>query len=360
MDPEALPLIVGLPGAGLGWSERSVLEAVKPAGIVLFARNVESISQMRELILQLSELEPAPFLSVDLEGGLVNRFEILWGKLPTPATAAAAGRRAVRALGEAAGAACHCLGIHMDYAPVVDLDHEAGFISYQGRALSGDHERAAALAKVFNEGLKAWCVSGCAKHFPGLGAIPVDTHESLPVLELDRPSLQPHLDVFSSLSQDVPAVMVGHVVVPSLGDNENPASLSTSVIEAASELPGSPVILTDDLEMGAIGGLGTLPELVIRAFKARNHGAIVSRSFPQLEEIADTLRSEAARDDGLRARLREATARVGTLRRDLGLCSASLPAPDETTVEQLWEKARNEAEKKAPMRRQSAAQKPLP
>ena len=71
---------------------------------------------------ELEAIEPRPFVSVDLEGGVVNRMAGLWGELPAPSLAALAGRRAVRALGEASGAACRALGVHLDLAPVVDLD----------------------------------------------------------------------------------------------------------------------------------------------------------------------------------------------------------------------------------------------
>ncbi|MCP4901065.1 MAG: glycoside hydrolase family 3 protein [bacterium] len=343
MKHEVLPLLVGLPGPGLGWSERSVLERVQPAGVILFSRNIESADQVRELIAQLNELEPAPFVCIDLEGGLVNRLTALWGDLPTPRAAAAAGRRAMRALGEAAGAACLNLGIHLDFAPVVDLECEGGFIAHQDRSLSLDPERTVTLARVFNQGLTAWSVSGCAKHFPGLGAVPIDTHDELPKLDLDLDALTPHLGAFEGLAADVPAVMVGHVVVPALGDAKNPASLSSAIVELAAELPGNPVVLSDDLEMGALATHGTLPKLVIRALKARNHGILISKSFDQLETIADELESAIADDSRLRNRFDKANTRLGTLRRDLRHRLASTPAPDETTVSQLWKKAREEA-----------------
>ncbi len=345
MSHEIHPLLVGLPGPGLGWSERSVLEHCRPAGVILFSRNIESTEQVRELVKQLNELEPAPFLCIDLEGGAVNRLKTLWGDLPSPQAAASAGRRAVRALGEAAGAACLNLGIHLDFAPVVDLECEKGFIAHQARSLSLDPERTVTLARIFNQGLGAWSVSGCAKHFPGLGAIPFDTHDKLPTLDLGQNALRPHLQAFEELAAEVPAVIMGHVIVPALGDAKNPATLSAAIIELAAELPGNPVILTDDLEMGALAELGTLPELVLKALRARSHGMLVCKSFDQLEAIADSLEEAVSGDSTLNSRFEEAVSRLGTLRRDLRLRLASTPAPDDTTVSQLWERAREEAKR---------------
>lgn len=345
MKHDLNPLIVGLPGPGLGWSERSVLEHVKPAGVVLFARNVESADQIRELVHQVNELEPAPFVCIDLEGGMVNRLSALWGELPAPSVAAATGRRAVKALGEAAGAACLNLGIHLDFAPVVDLGCENGFIAHQERTLAHDPARTITLARVFNEGLRTWSVSGCAKHFPGLGAIPIDTHDELPTLDLDLDELSPHLDTFRGITKEVPVVMVGHVIVPALGDAKNPATLSSAIIELAADLPGNPVVLSDDLEMGALAELGSLPELVLRALKARSHGMLVCKAFDQLEPITEALHQGLSDDSTLRSRFNEAATRLGTLRRELRLRLASTPAPDDTTVGQLWERARDEAKR---------------
>jgi len=338
------PLVVGLEGLELTDSEREIIEIGRPAGVILFARNAESAEQVRQLVEQIHELETPPFVCVDLEGGMVNRFAALWGPLPSPARSAALGRRAMRALGEAAGAACRSLGIHLDLAPVVDLTCPGCVIDAQERGLAADPERVAALARVFVEGLASWCVTGCLKHFPGLGAVSVDTHEQLPTLDLDRAALEPHLHAFALLSQTVPLVMVGHVVVPALGDPDTPASLSSTVIKRAAALPGSPVILSDDLEMGALAGWGDLPDRVVAALRARNHGVLICRSIRRLPEIVDLLEEEQELDPALRSRVEDDGSRLGTLRRDVLRAAASVPAPDDATVAQLWDLARREAE----------------
>lgn len=336
-------MVVGLPGITLTPGERAVLERVQPAGVILFARNIASQEQTRELTESLQEMETRPFLAIDLEGGVVNRLSGLWGELPTPAAAGAAGRRAVHALGEAAGAACRNLGIHLDLAPVVDLRHPDGLLGHQGRCFSDDPERVAIMARIFNKGLATWGVTGCSKHFPGLGAVPTDTHQELPQLDLDEHEFEPHLAVFSALSQEIPVVMMAHMVVAGLGDAERPASLSRTIVERAANLPGAPVVLSDDLEMGALERFGDLPQRVEAAVRARSHGVLVCASFDRLEEIATHLTELSATDSNLGAGLFEMAARMGTLRRDLCQRCAAIPAPDDTTVEQLWEQARREA-----------------
>ncbi len=339
MRADCLPLVVGIPGTSLSDTERTVLQRIRPAGVILFARNVETSDQVRALAQQLEVVDPQPFVAVDLEGGAVNRLSGVWGDLPSPAAAAASGRKAVRALGEAAGAACRRLGIQLDLAPVVDLERSDTAMSRDGRCLAGDPERVATLALVFNEGLAEWGVSGCLKHFPGLGPVIEDTHLELPVLAADEP-LEPHLEVFERLAHKIPVVMVAHVIVPALGDPDRPATLSRAVVDRAASLPGSPIVLSDDLEMGALAACGDLPDLVVDAFRAHNHGALVCKAFDRLEEIADHLAATATTDPAFESRVHELAARLGTLQRDLCRNAAAIPAPDDTTVAQLWERAR--------------------
>lgn len=340
---ECMPLVVGVPGPDLSSDQIRVLEDIQPAGVILFQRNIESAGQVRELVSQLVEIDPRPFVAIDLEGGMVNRLRPIWGELPSAAEAAAAGRKAVSALGEAAGAACRSLGIHLDLAPVVDLDRPNALMAQQGRCFSADPERVAILARVFNKGLAAWGVRGCLKHFPGLGEIPIDTHLELPRLDLPESDFGGHLEVFSTLSEEIPLVMVGHVVAPGLGDGDRPASLSPVVVRRAAQLPGSPIILSDDIEMGALASCGDLPERVEAALAARAHGVLVCKAFDRLPEIAAHLTEQMATDSSLSTRLLEMAACMGTLRRELCRGAAAIPAPDDTTVEQLWERARVEA-----------------
>ena len=336
----ALPLIVGLPGTVLEAPDLDVLRQVRPVGIILFARNIDSAETVRSLVARLQELDPPPFVCIDLEGGRVNRLSRLWGELPSPAKAAAHGRRAVRALGDAAGAACRSLGIHLDLAPVVDLETENGRLGAEDRCFDPDPERVAQLANTFTDGLAGWCVSGCLKHFPGLGPVSVDTHEALPEILSGEAEIEHDLRPFRELSSRVRMVMVSHAVVPSLGDPERPSSLAPAIIERAASLPGKPVVVTDDLEMGALSGWGDLGDLTMAALDARCHGVILSSRFEELSSIAERLTRKAEQDSRFAKRLENAAVRLGTLRQGLCRDVAAMPTPSDETVAQLWEAAR--------------------
>ena len=103
------------------------------------------------------------------------------------------------------------------------------------------------------------------------------------------------------------------------------------------------MVLSDDLEMGALSGLGDLPELVVGALRARNHGVLVCKAFHRLPEIMDRLEEEMASEPALRLRVAETAARLGTLRRDLCRATAAIPMPADDQVSRLWQHARTAA-----------------
>ena len=92
--------------------------------------------------------------------------------------------------------------------------------------------------------------------------------------------------------------------------------------------------------MGALEAWGDLPDRVIAALEARNHGVLVCKSFDRLDEIRERLEQEITDNTALGTRLPELAVRLGNLRRDLCRYGASEPAPEDETVRQLWETAR--------------------
>ena len=181
---DVMPLVVGVPGVTLEAAEREVLERVQPAGIILFARNIESARQTRALVEAAARARDRALSSQS-----TSRAAWSTGSAPCGAICrhrrrpGRPGRRAVRALGEAAGAACRRLGVHLDLAPVVDLECSGRLPRRPGAVLQRRSGTGRGPGRMFNEGLATWGVTGCSKHFPGLGWVPADTHEELPLLD---------------------------------------------------------------------------------------------------------------------------------------------------------------------------------
>lgn len=258
--------VIGIAGATLDDATRQLLDEIKPGGVCLFARNIKSLVQTRELLDSIQNVSKiVPVLSVDEEGGLVDRLK----RVMTPTPAANKLRFETDATEQAAniGETLRLLGFNTDFAPVVDVmdaeraRHSNGLFS---RAYGSTKEDAAEFAGAFLRSLQNESVIGCIKHFPGLGAASVDSHEELPVVEiseteLDEVDLYPYRKLIET--GEVRMVMVAHVSFPNHRLQQNgpdgkplPASLSYNFITnlLRGEMGYDGVVITDDLEMGAI------------------------------------------------------------------------------------------------------------
>ena len=323
-------LVCGVSGPELGTAERTLLEALRPGGIVLFARNVADRRQLAELTAALAELPSRPYLAIDLEGGRVNRLETLIGPLPSAADAACAGTAAVRALAEAAGCACAHFGIGVDFAPVLDVGRPDGWLRAEARCFGATEGEVRGAAGTYLEGLERMGVRGCLKHYPGLGSGRVDSHRELPLLD---DSDLAESELFHSLLAPGRAVMVAHALAPALGEGACPASLSRTVVGRLRRLEPGPVI-ADDLEMGALSAFGSIPERAAAALGAGCDQVLVCNDMAAREKVVAHILAAARRDPVLAAALRTSESRVG------GFGCGELPQVSWGRVTELAERAR--------------------
>ncbi len=257
---------IGIPGDTVEPATALLLDEIKPGGVCLFARNIKDATQTRDLLDQVrGKLPIEPFLSIDQEGGLVDRLRRVLTPMPAAAKIADASRAAEQA--EIISESLRMLGFNMDFAPVVDVvdGERARFTNgLHSRAYGSSTQDVVAIAGEFLATLQKNGIIGCLKHFPGLGASEVDSHEELPVVpvgqdEFDAVDLYPYRRLIAD--GGVKAVMVAHAAYPNLGLQENdqngkllPSSLSSNVVTKLlrQDIGFDGLVLTDDLEMGAI------------------------------------------------------------------------------------------------------------
>lgn len=257
---------IGIPADTVDSQTEKLLTDIRPGGVCLFARNIRDPHQTRALlddIRSLSKIEP--FLSLDQEGGLVDRLKRILVPMPPPNKILITSDAAK--LAKIIAEAVRILGFNMDFAPVVDVISEkrAGFSNgLYSRAFGTSPSEVVELAGEFLHVLQAKGCIGCIKHFPGLGASEVDSHEELPSVavaagEFESVDLLPYKRLFQT--GDVNAVMVAHAVYPKHHLQETdqngkllPSSLSSNIVTTLlrHELGFDGLVLTDDLEMGAI------------------------------------------------------------------------------------------------------------
>jgi beta-N-acetylhexosaminidase len=282
---------IGFEGTTAGPALLRLLRDIRPGGLILFARNLAEASQVRDLNDALSRaLRLPPFLALDQEGGRVSRLRGLLG--PTPTAAALAARpdaaAAVRRFSEATARALRLLGFNVNFAPVLDLSDPAAQNGIGDRAFGTDGERVAALAGLFARTQIRAGILPVGKHFPGLGRAGADTHVTLPVIEAGAAELwETDLVPYRRLARVLPMVMTGHACYPGLQHSDRePASLAREVIEGIlrRRIGYRGLILTDDLEMGAVDQRMDGGEQALRALRAGNDGLMFCRSEERIRE----------------------------------------------------------------------------
>ena len=310
-------LLVGLPGPELDAVTAATLRRVQPGGYILFTRNIQSPTGLRKLLDDLRDLSHTePIITIDQEGGRVSRLKAI-GNEPPGASQLRERDDAVlvRRHGDLTARLLRLFGFNLDLCPVLDLclnGDETVDNSLRGRCYGVDVAQVVRLAGAFNEGLRAGGVASCGKHFPGYTAARADAHHELPVInrtraELDAEELAP----FRAMAGELDGVMVCHAHYPCL-DPESvfPASLSRNVITGVlrEELGFEGLVMTDDLDMGAIlNGYG-LEQTLHLALAAGADMAMICHRVEQLENARAFLETAPA------AHLDRALASVGAAR----------------------------------------------
>jgi beta-N-acetylhexosaminidase len=283
-------LFVGIEGTRLTGDLRSRLEGVCPGGIILFARNLVDSSQVAEFCREISGCLPVPpFLAIDQEGGRVSRLAGILPPIPDN-LALARSREPLRGVEEHArqtGRALSLLGFNLNFAPVFDLSDETMPNGIGNRSYGEDPDTVTRLARVFLETQDRERVSGCGKHFPGLGGGRVDSHQDLPVIEHDAERLwERDLLPYRVLRGVTPMVMVGHAYYPALqGPQPRPATLSPEIVTGLlrDRIGYGGVVLTDDLEMGAVDQSRPAGEIVLEALDAGSDLVMYCKSWDRIE-----------------------------------------------------------------------------
>jgi beta-N-acetylhexosaminidase len=270
------PLMIDLRGKELLPDERKWLESPLVGGVILFSRNFESVPQLTKLVADIHAVRQPPLLvTVDQEGGRVQRFRQPFSRLP-PLRAVGrlhdedreAALRAAAALGWLMAAELRAAGVDLSFAPCVDLDR--GLAEVIGdRALHREPAVVAALARRFATGAKRAGMAVTAKHFPTHAGAHSDSHTELAVdnrelADLDD-DVRPYRDLIANGLQ---GVMVAHVSFPAI--DSRPASLSSWWIAdyLRGELEFKGAVISDDLSMvgaSVVGSVATRVQLALEA-----------------------------------------------------------------------------------------------
>ena len=246
------------------------------AGVILYdvdtglgnlgSLNIQSPEQVLKLTNQLqSYANDGLLISIDQEGGQVNRLQIEYGFPACPSWNSIGNQNDNNVTKDFAKTMAQNLqrhGINLNYAPVLDLDYgETSIISHAERCFSSDPKKVANHAQLFIDSLKKQGIISCGKHFPGQGSATDDTHKSY--TDMSKTWTKKDVLPFDSVIQsgDLDMIMIAHTFDSKL-DSEYPASMSKKIISdyLRDDLGFSGVIICDDPSMKAISDHYSLEE----------------------------------------------------------------------------------------------------
>ena len=310
-------LNIGLPSTRLDRNTRALLRDVQPGGVILFKRNIETGAQVALLTAQIRDaVGRKVFVSIDQEGGLVDRFRHICEPMPSA--------RSVRYAGSAELAERHgaltarllrLLGINMNFAPVLDLGGDNEENGLRARTFGQHPRQVSRLAGAYLDGLQRGGVVGCGKHFPGLGGSKVDSHRRLPVIthtweEIIERDLLPFMDLmFTRPGERLHAVMMSHAAFPDVSEflqelfrrtrelpspdelHQLPATISGNVVMRLLRqvLKFDGLVITDDMEMGAVVQTLSVPEACVRAVEAGSDMVLICEQEANYRAARDRL-----------------------------------------------------------------------
>ena len=266
--------MVGIPHPALDSNTRRLLQELRLGGVILFRRNYRDPETLAALCAEIHSLFPdyIPLVALDHEGGRVHRLARPFTHFPPAATLGRIGSASLaQRVGQAMGQELSSVGIDIDFAPVLDVLTNRYNTVIGDRAFSADPRVVGFLGCALMRGLREGGVIPCGKHFPGHGATSVDSHDDLPRDERgEEEFLRTDLSPFrQAIAEQVEMIMTAHILYPAL-DSNLPATLSPLILDELlrRRLNFQGVIVTDDLEMGAIVRHFTVERAAVGALRA--------------------------------------------------------------------------------------------
>lgn len=272
-------LMIGVPGTSLNKSSKELISAYRPGGLILFGYNYRTTGQLYELNKSLQDYSVSKkslpmFISIDQEGGRVRRITGQ-GVTQFPGNMAAGSAndplltyRWARIL----ALQLRRLGVNMNLAPDIDVNNNPDNPVINTRSFGSNPEIVARHGRAYVKGLQEGGVMAVAKHFPGHGDTSVDSHKTLPVIpyNIKRINSVELVPFKESVAAGVSSVMTAHILYPEIDKNGLPATLSpvflNKILREYMKFDG--LVMTDDMEMGAIAGNMDIGSAAVAAINA--------------------------------------------------------------------------------------------
>ncbi|MCP4847289.1 MAG: glycoside hydrolase family 3 protein [Verrucomicrobiaceae bacterium] len=291
-------ILTGVPGTTLDPDTARLIKSINPGGYILFGRNIQSPCQLRKLIDDLRDISPTePVITIDQEGGRVSRLRLIGSEPPSAQQLRDKNENTlIKRHGELTGEMLRLFGFNLDLCPVLDFSPDDNADnSLKGRCYGSSPEQVISNATIFNAALRKAGILSCGKHFPGYTYASCDAHEQLPVVKRTRSQWEAtEAAPFRALLPDLDSIMVCHTHYPFFDPDRPrwPASLSHNVItETLRKQLGfnNGLVITDDLDMGAILNEITFEDTIKNAIHAGNDMVMICHRTEMVQQAYKAL-----------------------------------------------------------------------
>jgi len=288
-------IMTGVPGKELDVETARLFRRVQPGAYILFGRNLESATQLRKLVDDLRDLSDVePIITIDQEGGRVSRLRLIGNEPPNAQQLRDKNDiDFIRRHGDITGRLLRLFGFNLDLCPVLDISfNDDAENSLRGRCYGKTVDQVRRNAGAFNEAMRGQGIASCGKHFPGYSAATSDAHYQLPRIDRTREELdQNELAVFRQFVRDLDSMMICHGWYPCFESQPTPATVSRRIVTELlrNEFGFDGLIMTDDLDMGAILTGYRLDETIRRTVDAGNDIVMLCHRVPEIETVHQIL-----------------------------------------------------------------------
>lgn len=295
--------ILGLDGHGLD-KNPNLLHALKNGlgGVIFFTQNIKSTHQFKNLINDINKHATTPlFLTIDQEGGRVERTENIFGgkKFLSAKYTAEKGEEFLKEQTKQIALLLKDFGLNLNFAPVLDVNTNPYNPIIGERAFSNDTDEVIKYGKIVVDTYLKNGIIPCTKHFPGHGDASVDSHVSLPKIDLSLNEMDKiHIRPFKEV--DSPMIMVAHLHCTAFDKEAIPSSLSKNVIGYLRNILNyQGLIITDDMVMGGVLDIDATQACII-ALKAGVNILLYRNSDDEIIRIVENIAKIAKTDEELK------------------------------------------------------------
>lgn len=287
-------------------------------GMIFFTKDIQTPNQFKTLINDIKSISKiTPFLSIDQEGGRVERTENIHNgkKYLSAKFAFEKGEDFLKKQTENIANELKSYGINLNFAPCIDVNTNPNNPIIGERAFSNTPDDVIRAEKIVSQTYRENGIIPCAKHFPGHGDANTDSHLTLPEINLTLQEMEKtHIKPFKACAKNIEMVMVAHLHCTCFEKDVIPTSLSKKTISYLREKLGfEGVTISDDMIMKGVAKFGNV-EACEMGIRAGLNMFIYRNSTPQTINIIETIAKKAETDDELRQNIEKSYEKIRHLK----------------------------------------------